>query len=133
MVDFQQKKKIRKVIYSRVTIFVLFVAVIFLTRSVYDIFTKERISAENLAMTQKDYSALEARQTTLKSDISRLNTQGGVEEEIRSKFSVAKPGETVVMIVDSTSSSSTDSQGNKKSFWQRFVDFFKTGSIFNEN
>ena len=124
MVDFQQKKKIRKVIYSRITIVVLFIAIVFLAKSVYDIFLKERMSAEDVSIVKKDYNSLETRQNMLKTEIDKLNTKEGVEEEIRGKFSVAKPGETVVVIVDSTSSTSSDSTNGQKSFWQKFIGLF---------
>ena len=124
MVDFQQKKKIRKVIYSRITIVVIFIAIIFLARAVYDIFEKERMSAEDFSIIQKDYNSLENRQNMLKSEIDKLNTKDGIEEEIRGKFSVAKPGETVVVIVDSTSTASTSTKGSSKSLWQKFIGLF---------
>lgn len=124
MVDFQQKKKIRKVIYSRITILVLFIVIIFLFKAVYDIFEKERISANDVAAVERDYKSLESRQNMLKSEIDKLNTKEGIEEEIRGKFSVAKPGETVVVIVDSTSSTSTSAVNSSRSLWQRFVDLF---------
>ncbi|MCX6717598.1 MAG: septum formation initiator family protein [Candidatus Taylorbacteria bacterium] len=119
MVDFQRKKNIRKVIYSRITIFVLFVVVIFLLRAVYDIYKKERVSFKSVASVEENYNDLKNRQSMLKSEIERLNTDKGVEEEIRSKFSVSKPGETVVVIVDNSSNTSTDSENTGQSFWQK--------------
>ena len=124
MVDFQQKKKIRKVIYSRITIVVIFIAIIFLAKAVYDIFEKQRMSAEDVAIVEKDYDGLKTRQSMLKSEIDKLNTSEGIEEEIRGKYSVAKPGETVVVIVDSTSSTSTSIEDGSKSLWQKFIGLF---------
>jgi cell division protein FtsB len=119
MVDFQQKKNIRKVMYSRITIFIFFIIVIFLVRAVYDIYKKERMSAKSVASVEENYNDLKNRQNMLKSEIERLNTDKGIEEEIRSKFSVAKPGETVVVVIDSSSSTSTDSESAEKGFWNR--------------
>ena len=119
MVDFQQKKNIRKVMYSRITIFIFFIIVIFLVREVYDIYKKERMSAKSVATVEENYNDLKNRQNMLKSEIERLNTGKGIEEEIRSKFSVAKPGETVVVVIDSSSSTSTDSESVEKGFWNK--------------
>jgi len=118
MVNFQQKKNIRKVIYSRITIFVFIIIVIFLVRAVYDIYQKERMSAKSVASVEENYNSLKARQSMLKSEIERLSTDKGVEEEIRSKFSVAKPGETVVVIIDS-GSTSTGLENVEVGFWQK--------------
>ena len=119
MVDFQRKKNIRKVIYSRITIFVLFVVVVFLLRAVYDIYKKERVSFKSVASVEENYNDLKDRKNMLRSEIDRLNTDKGIEEEIRSKFSVARPGETVVVIVDNSSNTSTDSESTGQSFWQK--------------
>jgi cell division protein FtsB len=119
MVDFQQKKNIRKVMYSRITIFIFFIIVIFLVREVYDIYKKERMSAKSVASVEDNYNDLKNRQNMLKSEIERLNTDKGIEEEIRSKFSVAKPGETVVVVIDNSSSTSTDSESVEKGFWNK--------------
>ncbi len=125
MLDFQQKRQIKKVIYSRVTIFILFIAVIFLARSTYSIYQKAQLSSANYNETKKEYDSLKERQTMLNSEIASLKTDTGVEEEIRSKFSVAKPGETVVVVVDNTASSTTNDNGQNLSLWQRFLSIFR--------
>jgi len=125
MFDFQQKRKIKKIAYSRLTIFILFVLVILLGRSTYQIYKKERLSSANYNEVKKEFEDLKNRQTMLDSEITRLKTDVGMEEEIRSKFSVAKPGETVVVVVDSSSSTSTDNNPPNKSFWSKLIGWFQ--------
>lgn len=124
MIDYQQKRKINKVIYSKVTLLVLLIIVIFLGKATFDVYQKSKLSSDNYASVFKDYNGLKDRKAMLDSEITRLKTDAGMEEEIRSKFSVAKPGETVVVVINSTSGSSTDSQNNKNSFWN-FFGWFK--------
>lgn len=125
MLEFQQKRKFRKVFYSRLTIFLLFVAVIFLARATYNIYTKEQMSADDYATVLKNYNDLNARQTVLTSQMDKLGTESGQEEEIRSKFSVVKPGETVVMVVGSASSTAASGPATSTGLWQKFVNLFK--------
>ena len=125
MLEFQQKRKFRKVLYSRISIFVLFVAVLFLARATYNIYTKEQMSADDYATVLKNYNDLNARQAMLTSQISKLGTESGQEEEIRSKFSVAKPGETVVMVIGGASSSASSGATTGTSLWQKFLNLFK--------
>ena len=125
MLDFQQKRKVRKVLYSRLTIFLLFVAVLFLIRATYHIYTTEKISADNYAAVLKNFNDLKARQAMLGSQIDRLSTESGQEEEIRSKFSVAKPGEAVITVISSTSSPSVDLTNSGTGLWQKFLGLFK--------
>ena len=123
MLDFQQKRHLKSIIYSKVSLLVLFILVIFLGRATYDIYWKYKISSENYNVVKKDYDNLKERNEMLNSEIDRLKTDTGIEEEIRSKFDVAKPGETVVVVIDSSSSTSTD-KNLKQGFWAKFWGIF---------
>ncbi len=125
MMDFQQKRKVRKALYSRITIFLLLIAVIFLARATYHIYTTEKISAENYASVLKNYNNLETQKAALRSEINKLSTESGQEEEIRSKFSVAKPNEAVVLVINGTSSNPASSTNQNTSLWQKFLNLFK--------
>ena len=125
MIDFQQKRKINKIIYSKVSFVILFILVIFIGKATWDIFKKYMISSENYSTVKKDYDNLKLRKEMLESEINRLKTDGGMEEEIRGKFNVAKPGETVVVVIDSSSSTSTNQNNIKNNFWLDFWNMFK--------
>ncbi len=68
---------------------------------------------------------MNARKDMLNSEIGRLKTDNGVEEEIRSKFNVAKPGETVVVVINGSSSTSSQNSSGNKGFWASFWSIFK--------
>jgi len=117
MIDFQQKRKFKKIIYSKIFFLILLILVIFLGRATYDIYKKYKISSDDYSVTKKDYDSLKVREDMLQSEIDKLKTDYGIEEEIRSKFNVAKPGETVVTVIDGTSSTSTDVSNSNNGFW----------------
>lgn len=125
MVDFQQKRHIKNILYSKISFVILLILVIFLGRSTYDIYKKSKLSHENYIVVKKDYDSLNTRKEMLQSGIDRLKTDSGIEEEIRGKFDVAKPGETVVTIIDGSSSTSTDSNNQDRGFWSSFLSFFR--------
>ena len=124
MFDYQQKKKIRKVIYSKITLVILFFLIIILIKANYGIFKKERLSNENYNIVKDDFDSLKNRRTVLESEIERMKTKEGVEEEIRSKFDVSRPGEVVVNIIND---GSITKENNTKeiSFWQKIFSWFK--------
>ncbi len=124
MIDFQQKRQFKKIIYSKISFVVLFILVIFLCRSTYDIYKKYKLSFDGYTETKKEYEGLKARKDMLESEISKLNTDGGMEKEIRGKFNVAKPGETVVTVINS-SSSVTGINNSNKGFWSNLWGIFK--------
>ena len=125
MTDFQQKRKFKKIIYSKLSFLVLFIFIIFLARSTYDIYKKSKLSFDNYSMVKNDYDNLNTRKNMLESEIDRLKTENGIEEEIRSKFNVAKPGETVVVIIDGSSSTSTNAKNSDGGFWSNLWGLFK--------
>lgn len=112
MSDFKNKRKTRKLIYSKISLLIALAIVIFMSMSTYNIYKKYRESADNKKGAMGELSSLEQRNKELSSRIDRLKTDRGLEEEIRKKFNVAKEGEGVVIIVPK---SSTSSDGNSES------------------
>jgi len=123
MFDFQQKRQIKKVIYSRITIFVFLIIVIFLGKATYDIYTREQLSQSNYDSIKKEYDDLQSREAARTSEIARLNTGEGVEAEIRDRFSVAKPGEEVITVIDNDGTSTSQHVTND-GWWQKFTNLF---------
>ena len=121
MLDFQQKRKVRAVLYNRITIGALFVIVLFVLHSTLGVYQKERESEEMKRMSLARVEDLRVREGELQSRIERLGTNPGIEEEIRSKFSVAKDKENMVVIVEEQSKVSTTSL--ERSFWQKIWNF----------
>ena len=66
---------------------------------------------------------LKNREKDLGQRIDYLKTEDGKETELRSIYNAAKPGESVVLIIDSKNSSTTAPK--EKTWWQKFVSIFK--------
>jgi cell division protein FtsB len=124
MLDFQQKRKVRKILYSKVTLCIVVLLVLLLVHSTYGVYQKEKLSATALTETANEYNSLKDRETMLNSEISKLNTDAGLEEEIRSKFSVAKPGETVVTVLGGSGNATSAANASSKGFWQSILSWF---------
>ncbi|MFH1626879.1 MAG: septum formation initiator family protein [bacterium] len=123
MKNFQQKKQFHKIIYSKLSIIILLILIIFLIKPTYNIYKKSKLSSDNYNEIKKNYENLENRKNMLESGINKLKTDNGIEEEIRSKFNVAKSGETVIKIINSSSSVST-STNKQKNFWEKLINRF---------
>ncbi len=123
MLDFQQKRKLRSIAYSWVTVCILCIVSILALRSVWVVYTKYRESNTLRMQSYARLQELESRERELSDRIQRLDTDQGVEAEIRSKFDVAKKGEQVIVIVDDTVSTSTPPASH--SIWSWIVNIFK--------
>jgi hypothetical protein len=100
MFDFHEKRKIRRVIYSKVFIAAVFIATIFLGMSVYERYSMEREMAAKLDDRARELRVLEERALLLESKVEHLKNERGIEEELRTRFDVAREGEQVVIIID---------------------------------
>jgi cell division protein FtsB len=101
------------------------ILVVFIARQVYDIYLKQNLSKDNLASVLNENIELQNREKMLSSEIERLKTKDGIEEEIRNKFNVVRPGESVVVIVENTSTSKKDLIKEKEGWWESFLKWMR--------
>ncbi len=123
MLDFQQKRKIKSLMYNRITICVLGVLALFFLHSTWSVYKKKVESEDMKALTSLRVDELRARDAELKNKIAKLDTEAGLEEEIRSKFSVAKENEAMVIVIDDENQKSS-STAAKSGFWGKVKGFF---------
>lgn len=100
MFDFHEKRKIRKVLYSKVVFIILLFIAVLLSTSAYSRFIVAQQTKERLEDRRIDLKALETRAEVLGSKVEHLENERGIEEELRNRFDVAKEGEQVVIILE---------------------------------
>ncbi len=100
MREFQQKQIFKEKLYSKTTVFILLVLALLLAKGAVNIYIKERESRKNKEEAELELINMQNRAEELKQASERLKTPVGIEQEIRSKFGVAKEGEKVILIVE---------------------------------
>ena len=100
MQKFKEKRRLRQFFYSKGTILLLVIVLFFLGRAVISAHQKFSLTQRNETAAMREYEELRERKEILKHDVERLNTERGLEEELRKKFNIAKPGEEVINIVE---------------------------------
>ena len=112
MFDFHEKRKIRSWLYSRVSIAIILMVTLWLSTGVFERYQVEREMAAKREEKEAELKDLEARANVLNERVEHLLDDRGIEEELRSRFDVAKEGEQVVVIVeDESASNSSMNQG----------------------
>lgn len=84
-------------------------------------------SSDNLKNVAASVESLKGREAELVFEIDRLETARGVEEEIRKKYSVVKPGEEMVVVVDAPEplvDNTEDEPGFLKRSWRKMKSWF---------
>jgi cell division protein FtsB len=124
MREFQVKKKVRRVVFSKWIVALMVLVFLFLAKATWNLYQKNIESAANVVNANRELARLEDRQQTLQTEIERLSTDEGVEQEIRTKYSVSKPGEQLIVIVDEEASS-TPEIAQPESWWDKFKNLFR--------
>lgn len=126
MIPFQERKKLRKILYAKATLGALFVLSVIVARGAWHVYQKAAIARAERVEAERSLGELISRTKGLGESIDRLKSERGVEEEIRQKFTVARPGEEVVIVVDETSKKGKNSASDYTiSSWMKFLEFWK--------
>lgn len=126
MIPFQERKKLRKILYAKATLGVLFVLSVIVARGAWHVYQKAAIARAERTEAERSFEELAGRAKELEESITRLKSERGIEEEIRQKFTVARSGEEVVIVVDETSKKSKNgASGESISSWMKFLEFWK--------
>lgn len=100
MREYQQKHQLRTIVYSRVTIVILFLLCILLLRSIVELNDK-RIAVSKLRdESTVERTELEAKVHKAEEKNNAIATQRGFENYIRTTYPVVKDGEGVIVIYD---------------------------------
>lgn len=125
MIPFQERKKLRKILYSKTSLFVLAVVLLAVGRGAWGVHLKASIAISERDIALRSLSELESRNSELKVSLARLKSGQGIEEEVRQKYTVARAGEEIVVVVDDSAKKGKNSEvASNGSFWQRVVSFF---------
>jgi len=122
--DFHEKRKFKRLLYSKLSLIILALIVIKLSFSAFDMYKKERDTRLKRIEQKNILYEFKKREKDLSDEIKRLSSEKGIEEEIRSKFEVGKKGESVVLIIDNPEEENIKNNIAEKSFWQRLKDLF---------
>jgi len=100
MRSFQQKRGFRNILQSKPVLALLGILVLVFASGVIGFMGKMQVTIENRKIAENKLAELEKEKIKLSSDIAKLKTDSGVEESIRSKFGLAKEGESEIIIVE---------------------------------
>lgn len=124
MIPFQERKKLRKILYSKTSLVVLAVLLFMVADGAWQVYQKARIARDERDRAARSLQGLQARNAELTASLARVQSNEGIEEDVRQKFAVARPGEDVVIVVDDSAKKSENSEASTTvGFWARLASF----------
>lgn len=108
-------------IMFQIVLGVLVCLVLFLSWAVWGVYGKYQEAKARKTLLSGDYSHMVAREEALKEKLDHLKTERGMEEEIRAKFQVAKPGEEIIVLLGEDQEPTTTPQA--RSMWESILDY----------
>ena len=119
MKEFQNKRVWRRIGYPPLTIVGLAVLIGLLTGTVWRLYQKNRLIADDRRSLLEEVERLKNRQAKLSNEVGKLATERGVEEAIRENFNVVKPGEMVIHLLPPATTAPP--LAPPPAWWQKFI------------
>ncbi len=124
MAEFQKKQTWGKVLYSKGSFVILLILIVFMTYNILKILPKLEETSKNKNKALNQVESIRQQTATLTSQIEKLKTVQGVEEDIRGKFRAVKDGEGLIVIVDDPKKEEVK-QEPSVGFWSFLKNIFK--------
>ncbi len=117
MRELREKQQMKRRLYSWPSLILLAFITFFFIRGTYIVFLKKAESADYVKSLSQKSEDLNKKELDLSANIASLETESGLEKEVKAKYNVAKEGEHVVILVDQNSSA-TDTTPEKSPWWK---------------
>jgi cell division protein FtsB len=96
--DYRARARFRRFLFSKTVAVLLAGLFILFAQAAWGMHQKSVEANNRMVEAQEELAALQRRGAELRADIERLSNERGIEEEIRTRFMMAKDGEEVLVI-----------------------------------
>lgn len=120
MLEFQDKKRFRRILYSRITFGIVLFFCLLIGNATFNMYQTNRLTADKRKIAEEELFTVQNREDSLRAQIGTLKTERGIEEELRTKFRVVKNGEGVIIVVEEEEKTATTSSSWLSKFFKVF-------------
>jgi len=100
MTALRQQRDPGRLLLRRLALLALLIAVAFAASGAWGVYQKERDSAVLRDQAEQEYEDLLGRESRLKEELAKLNSDRGMEAALRGQYSLAEEGEGLIIIVE---------------------------------
>ena len=125
MINFQDKKDKIKIFHSWPFLVLLCVILVFFIWGVFRFTIKMVETSKNRRISEIKNRELQETKNKLEIDIQKLQTEKGLEENIRERFGLGKVGEGLIVVVDDKNLKTIEDEEEGNWFVSFFRNWFK--------
>lgn len=115
-----QYKYVKRIFFSIPAALIIATLVVIVGMAAWDMKETYQSTQETVDRLKQEKQELSARLQAAQSAAAEISTDRGLREEIRNKFSVAKPGERVIVLNKNNRQTATTTKTKRPGFWERF-------------
>lgn len=123
MLRSSEKMLIHKILFGKIGLLILVIVFAIFAKGTWSVYQKASYAEENHDRAQQELQEIVAREEALKEELERLNTERGLEEEIRQKFDVGREGEQLIVLVDAPDVEPV-AEIKEPTIWEKIVELF---------
>lgn len=116
----RKPNKLQRVVYSIPFLAILVGLTVVVAISAWNMYQTNQETEETVERLRTEHQELSQREDVVTDEALNISTERGLEEEIREKFSVAKEGERVIVLVDDQDQATTTTD-TEPSWWQELL------------
>lgn len=125
MKNFQKNGEKKYFMQSKVFLIFLGIVILVFFFSMFSFVDKMIDTQKNKDIIKEKITELEKSKQTFNSEISKLKTEEGIEENIREKFGVVKEGENMMMVVEDKNPPTVEKKADFNGFFSFLKNWFK--------
>lgn len=110
---------------SKPILMLLGIIIIVFAWSVFGLVGKMQETIKNKKMGEDKVQELQKEKEKLSAEINKLQTEKGIEENIRENYDVVKDGEGMVVVVEDKNLPETQSENKSTNLFSKIINWFK--------
>ena len=125
MKSFQKSGRLKYVMQSKLFLIFLGIIILGFFFNIFSFMNKMGETSRNKETIEDKVTELEKSKEKLNSEIIKLKTEKGIEENIREKFGLAKEGEEMIVIIEDKNSEEAEKKMDSEGFFSFLKNWFK--------
>jgi hypothetical protein len=117
----KRKKQKKEPLQMKIVLILVLIIALFLANASFNMYKRSSDTKEYLSAIEKEYVSLDSQYKAVVKDLEYIQSETGLEREIRSKFDLAREGEVSIVIIEEELPEIQEPK--KRNLWEKIVNW----------